>query len=233
MMCSAGQLKFGLTIQNWNWSKEPESANYGYLSTTFVVGFRSQNLPILVEQGTSAVSGFLNASMGPYLFSMSVELGIVLDGLPSIAAKPNQSLPFAPNFPDGTQGETFVLPLPVGLCQAWYPGMPRLEKWKEIYFDPTLGVLFNQFSSGAGEQPASATSNSSRPWVLALAIALPIVFVVAIVVVLAWTVPAVKTFFRPFVQRNHATSKGSALVQSSSPEISSSWHRVSKPSEAH
>ena len=204
--------------------------DFNYLAPGFEFGFFSE-MPLFMNQTMLTTSLLVNASMGPYNFNFFVDQGYILDGRPAIVAAPLDAPLFFFDLSAGTTGQTYVIPMRMGFCPPYDLSTTLFfGRYKDIWYDPSLEVLFSSAQPPPSEPPSKAAS-SKKQWVVAVAVTIPLIAVAIItLLLLSIFVPAVRHFFRPFSQRPSA-EKHERTAQPSSTSNPERWTRAMKPAE--
>lgn len=179
-------------MQNWTYSNSSEHVNHSYIVTLADLGFYS-TYQAAVNLNQTDDSFDVDARISKYHFKFTLDMGFILDDHPAITVRPQPWWPI--DLTNGTDGKLFIVPREISFCEPMPPGNQTsvtLTPWKNIYYDPSLSVLFAPVSN----TPA-ATSNN-KGWIAA-AVVVPIVAVLIVgAILLVVYVPAVRVFFRPF-----------------------------------
>lgn len=225
---SAGGVKFGLHVSNWNWSVSgSEEQNNTYVTFGLVFGVRDQENIQILPSGPQDYQ--LVTQYDGFKIILSLDWGIVLDGQGAIFAYKTVDQPLT--LTGASSGdEWFGFNTSVSFCQPTphdagieLPYRYPLGRWKSMFYDPSLQVLFSDFSN-------SAPSND-RKWVLAVSIALPIVAVLIILTIalLVIFVPSVKNFFMPYNRENMETKRHSKREVHDNENNAKEWRRSKTP----
>lgn len=137
-------------------------------------------------------------------FHYDVDQTFLADNLVHVRQLPD--LPLDVDFP-ATTGEPLPFPrIGLAFCELH----PTLGNWSRLYHDPTLSVLFNPPLG-----PATPHQKHSRDLAIGLSIGLIALalIIIVVIVLLAWKVPKVRNFFRPYSARSNKSSVGSPNVQ--------------------
>lgn len=148
---------------------------------------------------------------------ITMDLGYLLDGVPTVTIGEKTEFPL--NLPDGTS--LFAIDTPFHFCQPTFSESDILNHWNNIYYDPSIEVIFGDLNA-----PVSPSQRSSKR---AIAIAVPVVFVsliiiVATIILLVLYVPSVRNVIMPYNDQ-----KARRLRQSSTQR--ESWRPATLPSE--
>lgn len=177
----------------------------------------------------------LSATLGDATILLKNDAGVLFDGQPAVA-RGDEVAPPPTTVPAGTAAYGLVLPVPMPFCQPVPKGpagfIPvKLKQWKQIYYDPSLQVLFS-----APVTPD--TPSSSRAWVTPVIVVLVIVALVIIVLIVVFFVPPVRNVVMPYnkdkvhAQRiqEHQHFNNVEEAKSSAARKESTWMPSAKPS---
>lgn len=212
-----GAVKFGISVEGWNWHAAPPSASgNSYLSLAFQFGVwnpKELKISSISNEDYALISTFEDKEV-----RLNLDWGYVLDGNPAIVGYRFEDAPIG--LEEGWTGfdtaVSFCQPMPhdVGIQNA---PLTNLSSWNSVYYDPSLQVIFGAMSNvnnGPGAKRAS--------WITPVSIAVPlgVVLIVAVIIILF-------VFVRP--QR----SKVLPSTRSVSDEVHSSPSSVQIPSSDH
>ena len=176
----------------------------------------------------------LKAQFGIATFELMIELGYLLNGIPTVIAGSQTFAPWV--LPEGTGGSLLGVDWPMAFVQP-DNRYSLLYPWESIYYDPSLQVFF-------GDSVVSPTTSSKerKSWVVGVAVAIPIVIVLVIgAILIILFVPAVRKTVLPY---RDARRNGATKVPQSDSSVSSShtspgqsrdtdgWKAASKPRQS-
>lgn len=195
--CRAGAVKFGFSVNGWTWNT---TANQAYLNNTYIgVGLQfgfvtPKNLT--VTQSRTPLDYFIAAYFDQTELQVDMELGYLLNGIPTVTIVDQVEVPLS--LPEGTS--LLALDTPFPFCQPTSTVNDVLTKWDNIYYDPSISVLFGDLEAPA---PLSPQERKNKHVV---AIVVPVVIVVVLIVagtivLLAVFVPSVRDVFTPYNQK--------------------------------
>lgn len=222
---SGGGLKTGFSIRGWNWSTE-HLQNETYLAMTYQFLAHSSVIgSMTAKQNLESI--LFNITVNAHSYMITLERGIIVNGNPMLYGREHAGFNAVYLPTPGYIGTEFVQ----GFCSS--PDYP-FPKFQSIEYDPSIVALFDppQYSTDNGAPSTSPSHSKNRKtWVVAVAVSIPLVFViVATTVLLVIFVPAVKHFFRPYSKRSMGEGKDriESNTLKSSPS-SDGWTKASKP----
>lgn len=205
LFCSAGAIKFGVNIQGWNWTVYDNYAeNNTYIALPLKFGVRGHNDLKIVQ--TSSEDYQVVSTFDKYELRMNLDWGYVLNGQGAILAYKFDDP--VTNLGAGNGNEWFGFDSAVGFCQPlpWDIGVTTkpqpLNRWDDLYYDPSLQIIFGDFAN-----VAPGGSKSARPaWTVPVAIAVPlaVVLIVIVIVILTLTIPSFRRLFVTYFGKTHS-----------------------------
>lgn len=170
-----------------------DTVNQTYLALGMKFGFQTP-LGFTVNRIFGTREFNLSATLGEATILLKNDAGTLLDGQPAVPLGDDSDSTDPLPIPAGAATEGLVLPLPIAFCQPVPRGpsgfLPiKLKQWKQIYYDPSLQVLFSgPVTSGT----------SSRAWVTPVVVVLVIVALVVVVLLVVFFVPPVRNAVMPY-----------------------------------
>lgn len=227
---SAKGIKFGFGISNWTWTTHPDYVLKTYIAGGFQFGFDTTKR-LQVSQTVTPRAYIMDAQFGQTIFQMTMELGFLLNGIPTVIASDRVEFPIDIPGTNGFMGINW----PMAFVQPLNRYGP-LEQWSDIFYDPSLTVFFGD--SGI------VTPKQRRVWVVAVSVAIPLVvlLIVAAALIILF-VPSVRRAVMPYrdARRKPANAGGrmpdsdGALLHGSSSsslgEADSGWKAAAKPTQ--
>lgn len=206
------------------------------------MGFDTQKA-LQVSQLIKPQAYIMDAQFGTATFQMTMELGYLLNQIPTVIAGNRPEFPIS--MPTGTGG-FLGINWPMAFVQP-NNKYGLLERWDDIYYDPSLTVFF-------GDSALSPTASKAdrKTWVVGVAVAIPIaVILIVSVVLIVFFVPAVRHAVMPYrdarrkvgasngPKADAATSSSGGLLDNGAESSSSSvedggagWKTAAKPKNA-
>lgn len=138
----------------------------------------------------------LSAAIGLADIVLKLDVGALFDGVPAITRPMDTNDTVV--VPEGFAAEGFALPLPIAFCQPVPEGpggfLPfNLTRWKSVYYDPSLQVLFNQFPV-----PSNTPTAASRAWVPAVIVVCVVIALIVAALLIIFFVKPVKNIVMPY-----------------------------------
>ena len=226
---SAGGVKFGLHIENWNWSVSGlEETNNTYATFGLVFGVRGQKSLQVLPSGPQDYE--LVAEYEKLKIVLSLDWGIVLDSRPAIFAYRTVDQPLTLSG-ESYGPEWFGFNTSVSFCQPTpqdaginLTSREPLEHWNSMYYDPSLQVIF-------GDLGGKIAPNNARTWVLAVSITLPILaaLIILSIILIIIFVPSVKTFFMPYNREHLEHQRSTHRSANDTDSNTKEWKRSMPP----
>lgn len=210
-------------MNNWKWSTEAQHVDNSFLAGGYQFGFNSPKRLGIVQE-LSNVTYVLNLLFGKAQFVMTMELGYLLDDIPTVTSGLEQEFPAT--FEDGTFG-LLAVNWPIAFPTAYdtFPigPIPPLAPYSKLYYDPSLQVIFgNQLDKPTTAPNSPAKKSEKRVWVVGLAVGLPlaILFVISIILIVMF-VPAVRSVVMPYYKLKRRNQGAAVRADDDAPPSSS------------